>query len=323
MCSTITKQRKPSLAKSRSNLDKLELFDKMPSTTSKLHHRKWQTVDINSKLAALNSNQEKTYKRACFCANVKVVEGDGKVRTTYCKARSCLTCQAIRKAYLIDRYKKVLEECKDLHFVTLTVRNVPSYSLRKAVKDMKAVFVDLKRKAVKIGLNTDFLRALETTSNAKKNTFHPHFHILVDGKIEAEFLKSEWIKQCVKRGLVATPKGQDLKKADSGSAMELLKYVTKLEVKTDEDIKALDTIFTALAGLRIVEPYGKFRKLKVNEDEAFADLEKQESLSEMGAFTWNQDILEWINTDTGECLVMKRKDVAETFKEAVPSVQRE
>lgn len=337
MCSNTITQRKPFNGSKSSTLDWLALFDNTCSYLPKQNKRKAQTVALNKRLLALDSDMSYSYKTTLFCASHYEVDEENKTKTHYCKNRSCFTCIAIRKAYLINKYEGVLSECQDLHFVTLTVKNVKGYALRKSVREMKLAFREIKRKALRMGLNADFLRSLEVTYNSEANTFHPHFHTLVDGEIEAEFLKSEWLKECSKHkkkkkgentelrypNLIASSKGQDLKKADGGSSMELLKYLTKMEVKSEEDIKALDVIFTALKGLRIVEPYGKFRTLNVDEEKAFENLQKQAVDASPGMYEWYQDVFEYVNKETGECLIFKQRKVDFSFKDVGEIVQRE
>jgi hypothetical protein len=102
------------------------------------------------------------------------------------------------------------------------------------------------------------IRKLESTHNRKKNEFHPHFHCIVD----SEVLGKEFIQEWLVLNPTADIQGQDIKKADINSVREVFKYVTKLfpskTKNSDEkiDLKALDTIFYGMRGVRTFQAFG-------------------------------------------------------------------
>lgn len=118
------------------------------------------------------------------------------------------------------------------------------------------------------------------------DTYHPHFHILVNSKEMAEWLISTWLELC---GDKADAKAQhyeavyDSSKKESRKGkkglLEIFKYFTKLiskiEVPGTKDgrwhifANELDNIFTAMAGRRVFQRFGKdeiWRCAEVDED---------------------------------------------------------
>jgi hypothetical protein len=104
-------------------------------------------------------------------------------------------------------------------------------------------------------------RKLEITykTNGKhKDTYHPHFHVLVDGESEAYWLVSEWLK----RNPQASQKAQDVRKWNNGDLNEVFKYITLFFNKKGEPIplSAMYNIVVAMDGLRSFQTFGNFAK---------------------------------------------------------------
>ena len=88
--------------------------------------------------------------------------------------------------------------------------------------------------------------------------YHYHFHIIIEGKKNAEYLIKSWLEL----NPDSDRKGQDMRPANCSSMIELFKYFTKLLAKDKSgnrrmmDYKRLDVIFRALSGKRIYQPFG-------------------------------------------------------------------
>jgi hypothetical protein len=142
------------------------------------------------------------------------------------------------------------------------------------------------------------IRKLECTYNANDDTYHPHFHFIIDGKTNSEWLIQEWLK----RNPDASPLGQDYRKADENKLMELFKYTTKIVSKTDQGfqvyIKPLDTIFQSMYKLRTFQPFGNVRMISEDiqeiESDTYSDLPFYESVIHV----WHNN--DWVNMLTGE-----------------------
>ena len=252
----------------------------------------------------------KSYRNTFHCAE-ELVEKDGKVTTEYCKNRWCLVCNAIRQAVLQNQYSPVLENWEEKHFVTLTVPNCKGEDLKETIKEMCATFGRINQmfyRRWKRGKGAKFvgLRKLECTYNPHRDDFHPHFHVIVDSKEMGEDLLNEWLS----RNPTCDRKAQDIRQADENSSKELFKYFTKIITSKDKEkriyVGALNTIFRAIRGMKTFQPFGfKLSDFITEETENEAIEEEEEESNENTFpqfFSWDQEIADWVNKETGELL---------------------
>lgn len=202
------------------------------------------------------------YVRTFFCNKVLTVVS-GKIVGSYCNGRWCSVCNRIRMAKMINGYKKPLESLIDPYFVTLTVPNCLDFELRGTIESMISGFqsvCSVMKKRRQRGIKkyqVVGVRKLECTVNFKTYLFHPHFHLIVEGRDAAEDLRDLWLKKFPGANI----KAQDIRPAQAGSLLEIFKYTVKSVFKTSSgtystDLKALDVIYTAMLGLRTFQPIG-------------------------------------------------------------------
>lgn len=124
-----------------------------------------------------------------------------------CRDRLCPTCSwrlsLKRFAEMCQIMTKISEEDLDsAGFLTLTVQNCKPENLRYTIKkmneDWNRMLAGRKMKSLLLG----WAKSLEITYNEEKNTFHPHFHIIVlfndflgEGETNMIFRKA-WDKAC-------------------------------------------------------------------------------------------------------------------------------
>ena len=111
-----------------------------------------------------------------------------------------------------------------------------------------------------IGLKINGIRKLEIEYNEKKDWFHPHFHLICQGKKESELLLKYWLEDYT----TADIKGQDIREVGTTAKdlIEVFKYTTKDIVKVKATAEATNTIYQSLKGKRVFQTYGKIRKVK-------------------------------------------------------------
>jgi plasmid rolling circle replication initiator protein Rep len=245
-----------------------------PTALFKRAKSKYFTQQITIRLANLDSPLKKQYWNAYHCSSVLTQidneKGENKVTARYCGTRCCNICNRIRTAKMMNGYGAELNKLENLYFVTLTIKNIGSTYLRPAIEQMIANFQKINGCLKHKYKDVHGLRKLEITYNPQTNEYHPHFHILVDGSEKAEYFLKRWLELYPN---VTNQKGQDIRRATQGSYNELFKYTTKIAVKTGKesivDIKALDIIFQALQGKRILQPFGKIKKQSedINDDD--------------------------------------------------------
>jgi hypothetical protein len=155
------------------------------------------------------------------------------------------------------------------------------------------------------------IRKLEVTYNPDLQNFHPHFHFIVEGEAAANELIEAWLD----RNTTADKRGQDQREAKN--PIELFKYFAKLTSKSKSDTiiikagkmvrieysypEALDLVFQAIEGTRIIQPIGGIKYIKGAEDIEdietieITDLDPEEAL-------WIYQNQDWVNVYTGELL---------------------
>lgn len=257
---------------------------------------------VKRSLVRHESPLKDSYYGSMLCC--KRLDQDGqKLTSRYCNARWCTTCNRIRTAQLINGYAPVLARLRELQFVTLTIPNVPASDLRVTIQAMTKSaqrIQDANKKRHSRGLQSwqlVGLRKLECTYNWKTDTYHPHFHYLVEGKEAAAALVRDWLAA----NPTATHKAQDLRKARAGAEKEMFKYFSKLVTdqkgKKVTDTGSLDVIFQAMRGARVFQPVG----IKKEVPEDIAALQSVETDIKPVYQLWRWFGTDWVSDD-GEAL---------------------
>lgn len=277
-------------------------------------------------LIRLKSPLAKKYDSTLMCSSV-IEQVDNKLRSRFCNNRWCNICNRIRTAKLIKGYGPAIDSMLDPRFVTLTVPNVTAENLRAEIRRMVSEFKkiqDLRRKNLQPLITG--IRKLEVTYNPDFKNYHPHFHFIIDGEQIAKELIESWMDRHNKADIRA----QDQREAKN--PIELFKYFAKLTSKSKSDTiiiragkmvrieysypKALDKIFVAIEGTRIIQPVGKIKYIKdaenISELETVTvdDLDKEEAL-------WIYQENDWVNVYTGELLTgyqPSRRDLSKRKK---------
>ena len=275
--------------------------------------RKAWTEAVVEGLAALGTATplRYAYQSTLSCGSL-VKQEDGKLSARYCRQRWCRVCNSIRSAKLFAAYAPALAGWTDAYFVTLTCPNVPAPKLLAEValltKAMPAIAKDMARTD---RLTLTSLRKLEVTYNPTRKDFHPHFHLVVKGKVEAEALVSRWLKYFPAANVCAQ---KVIACAGDGVAAELFKYLTKDTVTVDGKeraipSRALDTIYKAVKRRRTIQPTGDLKAVKVEAvEDADGDLALDASTTapsrrtEPCLWSWVSSLTDWVDYDTGEVL---------------------
>jgi Replication protein len=297
----------------------MQIYD----TKSKKTRKKLITQWINSPLIKLNSPLKKYYSNAYYCSHKLEQLGDS-VSAKYCNCRTCITCNGIRTANYIKNYGEQVFELNKPQFVTLTAPTI-------WCTDVETLRYELNRREGiwrKIYKNADSsrngkillrgLKAMEVTVRPD-DYYHPHFHFIIEGENEAEWLKSQWLKHFPD----ASPNQQVIKPLTSREGLlEVFKYGTKFSNKEKKLVNGkiidvyktvephrLDTVIQALYKKRLISTFGGVKRVKdedvndIVESVSIEDLEKAENRTWEWAFE-----SDWYAQDTGE-----------KFSEFVPS----
>jgi len=274
------------------------------------------TVSIARSLSTVtHSPLHKAYTNTVFCNDTLKKNNNGHLTGSYCKNRWCLVCNSNRIGKLIHEYNPILQKIEDKYFVTLTTQTVEGKSLKKRIGDMGKVWrvISSNNNNYKYIKTFNGIRKLEVTPRPGQR-FHPHYHLIIEGKEAAEWLIDQWLKRW---GRLANKKAQDMRLADDRSVNELFKYFTKMTMKMgDRDLSGnlfvtkdrqgqrvfshsedLDVIFRAIKGKRVFQSFGNVRKVSEEVDEK----EKIVLPGGKEGEIWKWVTDDWIS-EFGECL---------------------
>lgn len=318
-------------------LDKLGYLRKRAK--AKVEH----TPTVNALLAhaiRLGHHQwVRRYATIMECAGTITRNGD-KLTSKYCGSRACKVCNRIRTGRLINEFKPVYEAMVEPFFVTLTAPTVTGQQLKSEIERRLDAFAKVMGCLRKRGNMMAGLRKLEIAYKRANGhlMYHPHFHVLVEGRDSAHALVAEWLKRMPD----ANKGGQNCTRADIDSLNELFKYTTKETAsrsKHDGDgdgdaptiIHALHTVHLATYRKRTLQTFGNFGKgLRLNSDD---DKLMELTAQEYGDickddYTMEWSVNDWYGTTTGEALskyiptpetIRRSNNVLEFFDDNPPS----
>ena len=281
--------------------------EKLKKNLEKRARAKFITNLVAFPLSKLRSPLEKAYKLTERCSG-ELTEVPGKLTGLYCGCRWCLVCSRIRTARLITGYMPAIEAMENKWFLTLSRPNVEGEKLEDEIHYyLRTATLIQRHLREKHKLHYSSLRKIECTYNEDENTYHPHFHFIFDDFEAADLFLKEWLSRNPKALL---NKGNQLKKADNNSVMELFKYFTKVVSKTKSKAKngansldyrihlaALDTMFVAMRGIRTFQPCGVIKAVS-------EDIEPEQALEsgrvEVNFWKWLKH--DWVNVATERTL---------------------
>ena len=245
----------------------------------------------------LNSSLKPSYLRTLSCNEILLQDGL-KVSSKYCKNRFCVVCNRIKTAKVINEYLPIIDGLSDLTMLTLTIPSVKADQLPSAYKMMLESFRRITRNIKKNYPQNSVIgfRAYECNYNSKKNTFNPHFHILMEGKTNAFLIKNLWLDQI--KG--ASYKAQDVQSANPGALIEIVKYVCKGVVKEQFYPQAMDCIFRSLRGKKVFETFG-IKKINLDMNTTSKTVIDFRT-SDVDVWAWNHEVMNWTNS-TGELFI--------------------
>lgn len=264
--------------------------------------RKWFTQMHVYRLMELQSPLFDSYKGSLLCGS-QLVQEEGKITSKYCNQRWCLVCGAIRTAKMIQEYSPVLAEIKDPHFVTLTKQDKAQTlsDLHDELYHMEKAWQGFRKKSHKKKWNIQGMLKLEITFNPVKYTYHPHYHIVINGESNAKELYNHWKKYWSRWNYEVSDKANKIEQCYSKKGQkwehELFKYVTKMVV-SDRRKKTkrfaipptnLDIIMQALRGKRVYRSFGikKIKIVKEDIEELQSQLFDELDFNESGQYAYD------------------------------------
>ena len=277
---------------------------------SKKTRKKLVTQLINKPLFLLNSPAKKYYERAYHCASQLIQEGT-VLKSHYCNSRTCVTCNGKRTAGYVKHYGSQILEFIDAQFVTLTAKTVECYdadTLRYYIGEREHTWRVIYKNATDKGMRLKGMKSMEVTARPYDH-YHIHFHFIVEGKGNAEWIKEQWLKHYPN----AAHYLQKIKPIrDERSLLEVFKYGTKFtnkeKVKIDRKVverwkrvepERTDLIIQALMKKRLISLFGGIRKMET-EDVNQMDNEQIIEIEDKIYDEWLWKDIDWFSVFSGE-----------------------
>ena len=200
-------------------------------------------------------------------------------KANFCRDRMCPACQQRRSRVVFHQVKDVCNSIVKAHptykylLLTLTVPNVPIEDLNSKILEMGKAWLKLSRRVIFKKSVKGWFRTIEITYNAKTNTYHPHYHILLcvpSNYFTKNYIaQSKWLElwqdvmndysitQVDIRKIKPNPKktGSD---AISSASAEVGKYATK----PSDYLKKTNTVDEYIADSKVVNELAKIIKGK-------------------------------------------------------------
>lgn len=224
---------------------------------------------------------------------------------------------------MINRYMPIIEQWKDIHFLTLTVKAQPHQNLNKWMGGMIKAFEKIRKRCDQRyrkgkGPKLIGIRSLECNFNPKSKTYNSHFHILCASKKIAETIKKEYV-ELWNRGdeIFAQPFLQKIRKVGDTEKdiIETIKYGAKIFTdptmkkgkRKDRSFKiyaaGLHAIYKAMEGHRLFGSVGfKLPSKAVSNG-------KGRSVKEFDNWFFDTNIADYVNIETGQVMTYFMPDL--------------
>ena len=218
-----------------------------------------------------------------FYANV-TLEKRKLMMANSCNNRFCPMC-AYRKArkdglkHMIMMKKLKIDKKYSFIFLTLTAPSVTGEELEKEIKDYVSSFKRLTKLKEFQKINIGYIRKLEVTYNKEKNTYHPHYHLILC--VNKSYFKSrdyikqkKWLEmwQLAKRDKTITQvdiRKIELNKEDK-SFLEISKYTAKdSDYLQSQDV--FNVFYDSLKGKQVITYNNIFKELAKQYDNGELD----------------------------------------------------
>ena len=253
-------------------------------------------------------------------------------KATYkCNDKLCLVCSQIRSRVAIIKYQDKVNDMVEPVMVVLHQVSPGIGKLKDCIDNMYQDWrsiLKVEAKSKRESLNG--ILALEVTTNEEDQTYHPHYHIIIE-KHQATRLVGLWLaKDRKKRKYKAHLNDKtgklytELKKDEHGKieVSELFKYAMKMSVtnqdkpgetyKTIASTEMIYEIAKALKGIQQWRPFGNFRETPNTKEISQAIQDEMSVLVEDHPHIelskeWNWNGMDWEATELpGMTLVGKK-----------------
>lgn len=196
----------------------------------------------------------------CNCGSQCIVKqhvesGDVRTESNKCHDRFCQVCASERSRNIVRNLLEATES-KELRFVTLTLKHC-HLRLNLHIDRLQTCFRNLRARAFWKEHIAGGAAFLEIKTSADGRLWHPHIHLLVEGKyLPQDQLAAEWLAVTGDSFVVDVRYVHDRKKA----AAYVAKYASKpLDPSLFRNPEKLDEAIICLKGRRLCTTLGSWR----------------------------------------------------------------
>lgn len=198
-----------------------------------------------------------------------------RIASSHCHDRFCTPCAHDRSHTIRCNLRSILQERRDAlnagnnithRFLTLTVRTRPNEPLAETLDSLAGWFKSLRATRLWRGCVDGGAAILELKYNEQPGRWHPHLHIIIEGR----FMPHDAIKR-VWHAITKTSYVCHIEKL--GSDEDTIRYVTKytskpLDGSFSHDQDLLVEAIRALAGRKLVATFGTWYRYRLLKREA-------------------------------------------------------
>jgi len=184
-----------------------------------------------------------------------------RIRSDRCHDRFCLPCGQERSRVIAHNVRERLDP-KIARMITLTVRSLAE-PLTDLLDKLYKGFAKLRRSRLWLGTQLGGVAFLEVKWSVERQRWHPHLHVLAEGKYIAKpALSASWLKATRDSFIVDVGKIKSIESVVS----YVVKYASKpMDASLFQDWNRLDEAILALKGRRLALTFGSWRGIKLME----------------------------------------------------------
>jgi len=259
-------------------------------------------------------DQMQSYYNTWHCFN-KVTSANGRLFGKYCGNRFCPLCCGIRKAKKINQYLPVLKNWKDPFFLTITAQSVDCDSLERRTDEMfillRQIIAKHKKRFQRAkGQKFMGVYSFECNFSPIKQTYNPHFHLILPDLKTADTILVEWRKrglekwgkETVKQAAQCNKRVKDIEK----NLVEILKYSSKIFTEPDDDKqKKVDPVICVAAYYNIIEVMkGRriFDRFGFNLPERVKPIQESQVVDSIQEWCYSMKYTDWIQIEGEQVL---------------------
>lgn len=237
--------------------------DEQPFRHSSWQHQRQKTIEALYRIGARRSRIEAFEQCGCNAWVFKKCNSDAdyKVATDKCHDRWCVPCSNERSAKIAAKLKAKIQG-RTHRFITLTIASNDA-PLRQQLDRLTQSFRKLRASKIWKETQTGGAAFIEVTYNRARRQWHPHLHVITEGKYIAQYdLRHLW-KTITGDSFIVDIR---LIRNDDETCRYVAKYASKsITPSCIEDPDVFATAIEAIAGKRLILTFGDWKNVKLTD----------------------------------------------------------